>query len=103
MADYEVFQAAHGAAALELLKDLDVLPRVIVTDLMMPVMDGHHFITRLRADPRTAGIPIVVASAYLENTTRVKRSWLPGAIMTKPYFPSALLALVKSFDESRPA
>lgn len=60
-AGHEVMQASNGAEALELLED--VLPDVIVTDLMMPVMDGRELIARLRSDPATANIPILLVTA----------------------------------------
>ena len=60
-AGYEVVEAAHGAAALERAKQSP--PDLVVTDLMMPVMNGRELIERLRAEPETAGIPIVVVSA----------------------------------------
>ena len=55
-------EAHHGAAALERLTDAE-RPDLIVTDLMMPVMDGRELVARLRSDPDTAEIPIVVISS----------------------------------------
>ena len=56
-AGYEVTEAIHGAAALDALNG--ELPDLVVTDLMMPVMDGNELIEHLRADPRTAKLPIL--------------------------------------------
>ena len=50
--------ASNGAEALELLKT--VLPCVIITDLLMPKMDGNQLIERLKASAQTRNIPIVV-------------------------------------------
>lgn len=50
--------ASNGVEALEILKTL--LPDVIITDLQMPRMDGNQLIERLKAQARTASIPIVV-------------------------------------------
>lgn len=58
---FEVVEAHHGAAALERVKE--ELPDLIVTDLMMPVMNGRDLVERLRDDPATAGIPIIVISS----------------------------------------
>jgi len=41
-------------------------PDLIVTDLMMPVMDGAELIQRLRAEPVTAGVPVLVSSFHSE-------------------------------------
>ena len=58
---FEVVEAHHGAAALDRVKE--VVPDLVVTDLMMPVMNGRELVARLRADDATAGIPILVVSA----------------------------------------
>lgn len=60
-AGYDVVEAHHGAAALERAKES--LPDLVVTDLMMPVMNGRQLIERLRSNPETAAIPILVLSA----------------------------------------
>ena len=59
-AGYEVSEAEHGLAALTSI--LESAPDVVVTDMMMPVMDGVELIRWLRADPRTARIPIFCVS-----------------------------------------
>ena len=55
---FAVESATNGIDALEILHT--VLPDVIITDLVMPKMDGREFITRLKAHPETANIPIVL-------------------------------------------
>ena len=59
-AGHEVLDAADGAAALAIVRESP--PDLIVTDMMMPVMDGAELIRRLRADPATAGIPIMAST-----------------------------------------
>jgi CheY-like chemotaxis protein len=66
-AGYTVVEAPHGAAALERVKESR--PGLVVTDLMMPVMGGRELIERLRADPATAAIPIVVLSTSAGSLT----------------------------------
>ncbi len=58
---YSVVSAMHGAEALERLRERR--PVLIIVDLMMPVMDGHTFITAKNRDPTIAQIPILVATA----------------------------------------
>ena len=58
---FAVESATDGQEALELLQT--VLPDLIITDLIMPRMDGAEFITRLKAAPHTAKIPIVLLAA----------------------------------------
>jgi CheY-like chemotaxis protein/two-component sensor histidine kinase len=60
-ARHEVTDASDGAAALERVKN--ERPDLVVTDIMMPVMDGNQLIRSLRSDPETASIPILAVSA----------------------------------------
>ena len=54
-------EAPHGQAALEAIQGQR--PDVIVTDLMMPVMDGRELLENLKADPNTASIPVIMLTA----------------------------------------
>jgi CheY-like chemotaxis protein len=67
MAGYEVMQAANGEEGVATA--LGGRPDVVVMDLDMPVMGGLEAIGRLKADPRTKALPVVVlsASAVLEH------------------------------------
>jgi CheY-like chemotaxis protein len=86
-AGYEVVEAAHGAAALDRVKESR--PDMMVTDLMMPVMSGRELVERLRADPETASLPIIVVSA---NSSSVATA--ADAVLGKPFDPDALVAAV---------
>jgi circadian clock protein KaiC len=59
-AGHEVSDADDGAAALAIARESP--PDLIVTDMMMPIMDGAELIRHLRSDPATAGIPIVAST-----------------------------------------
>jgi len=85
-AGYEVIEAAHGVTALELVRS--ARPRLVITDGMMPRMGGLELIRRLRADERTAWIPIVLLSETVGAG--------PGAdaVITKPFVPGELIELV---------
>src|SRR5215510_9921138 len=52
--------ATNGREALDLIRTQGLRPQVIVTDLVMPVMTGGEFIDRLKADPSTAAIPVIL-------------------------------------------
>ena len=58
---FKVETATNGIAALELLEL--VRPDLIVTDLQMPKLSGYQLIDTLKADEKTAGIPILVLAA----------------------------------------
>ena len=85
---YTVIEAPNGAVALESTKESR--PDVIVTDLMMPVMAGADLIERLRADPATAEIPIVVVSATGSLATSA------DIVLRKPFEPEILVEAVGS-------
>ena len=59
-AGYQITEARHGLAGLKSVQSRR--PDLVITDVMMPMMDGLEFIERLRADPKTAAIPILVVS-----------------------------------------
>ena len=84
-AGHEVTDAGHGAAALPAVRDWP--PDLVVTDMMMPVMDGVELIRRLRSEPATAAIPILAASGdpHLAGAA--------DAIVPKPYDIHNLLAV----------
>lgn len=58
---YRVFEARNGAEALEVIAERN--PDLVVADLTMPEMDGFTLLERLKSNPQTANIPIVVVSA----------------------------------------
>ncbi|MGA8891196.1 MAG: response regulator [Anaeromyxobacteraceae bacterium] len=61
-AGYPVEQAGDGEAALR--RVAAEAPGVVLLDLKMPVLDGWGVVERMRKDPRTAPIPILILSAY---------------------------------------
>jgi len=90
-AGFEVVEAHHGANALERLRD--IRPDLVVTDLMMPVMDGRELIAALRSDPETASIPVIATSAQLANASHAA-----DAVVMKPFDPNKLLETARSLS-----
>lgn len=82
-AGHEVVEASHGGAAL--LSVYQSAPDLVITDIMMPVMGGLELIGRLRADPVTAAIPILVVSADTELAVAA------DAALSKPVWPHELV------------
>lgn len=66
-AGYQVAEARHGGAELDAVAATP--PDLVVTDMMMPVMGGAELISRLRADPRTATIPVMAVSGDPHRAT----------------------------------
>jgi CheY-like chemotaxis protein len=61
-AGYPVQQAANGELALQ--RVADEAPGIVLLDLKMPVLDGWGVMERMRGEPRSAAIPILILSAY---------------------------------------
>ncbi len=59
--DYEVFMATSGEQALAVLQE--VLPDLILLDVLMPGMGGHELCRELKRTPRTAGVPVIFVTA----------------------------------------
>lgn len=91
---YHVVPAVSGEQALHQLSESDV--DLVLLDIVMPGMDGHHVCRRIRQDPKTAYLPVVMitASGQHEKTTAL----LAGAddFVTKPFDQGELLARVAS-------
>jgi CheY-like chemotaxis protein len=100
-AGYEVVEAGHGQAALDLLRD-DDLPDVVTTDLMMPVMGGNELIHRLRTEPRTALIPILVISANAGAAEGLRAAEGADAVLGKPFVSTNLVKLVQYLNGAAP-
>jgi DNA-binding response OmpR family regulator len=67
---WNIETAPHGDAALELLREKQI--DLVITDLMMPRLDGYGLVETLRADPLLQNIPIIILSARSGTTTRVE-------------------------------
>jgi len=91
-AGYDVVEAHHGGVALERAKESP--PDIVVTDLMMPVMGGRELIDRLRSDPETTSIPILILSA--NGSLRIGDA---NAALSKPFDPAALLENVRTLSQ----
>ena len=63
---YAVTVAANGQEALDKLRSAAALPRLILLDLMMPVMDGWQFRAMQKTEPTLAHVPIVLLSADVD-------------------------------------
>ncbi len=68
--DFRVVAAPDGLTAWQLA--LDELPEVVVSDLMMPGLDGYELTRRLRHDARTAHIPVVLLTARAAHESRME-------------------------------
>ncbi len=100
---YQVSAASSGEEALRQVQAAP--PDLVLLDLMMPAMDGLEVCRRLRQDPATASLPIVMLTAKGDEVDRVLGLEI-GAddYVVKPFSPRELLARVRAvLRRSRPA
>ncbi|MEX3954130.1 response regulator [Paraburkholderia sp. EG287A] len=81
---FHAIKALNGAQALRCARA--ERPAIVVTDYMMPVMDGETLIRALARDPGLAGVPVVLSSAVAAAPGR-----LPVAAFLRKPFPAARL------------
>lgn len=93
-AGYNVKEAYDGVECLE--KVQEEIPDAIVLDVMMPRLDGYETVKRLKADPKTARIPVVIVTALNDVSNQVK-AIESGAddFLSKPIEDKLLIAKVK--------
>jgi two-component system, OmpR family, alkaline phosphatase synthesis response regulator PhoP len=91
---YEVFSAYSGNEALNLAKQ--IVPDLIILDLMMPNVDGYQVCEELRKDAKTMNTPIMILSAKSQLVDKFK-SINVGAddYMVKPFDPEELVKRVR--------
>ena len=77
-------------------------PDLIVLDLMLPGQNGYAVLQELRAEPRTANVPVVILSAKTQPNDKHTAATLGAdAYLTKPYSRSDLVAVVGSLLDKR--
>lgn len=92
---FEVFNANNGIKALEFLKTNTV--DLIVTDMMMPVMDGRELVMQLKKDPALRDIPtIMLTSRSLEKEIIDAFSLGVDDYVKKPFSPQELVARIRT-------
>lgn len=98
---YEVGVAYDGEEGLEAVAKEK--PDLIVLDVMMPVMNGHEACAKLKANPETAKIPVILLTAVADRVTTstyTHRDMLESDAedyMPKPVEPQELLKLIKNW------
>lgn len=97
---YTILEAANGKQGFE--KALVALPDLIVTDVMMPEMNGIDLCRKTRTDPRTSHIPVILLTARTAEEQKLE-GFESGAndYITKPFNFEILLARIKNVLEQR--
>jgi len=92
---YDVAMAANGEEGLE--KARQVKPTIILLDIMMPKMNGLQVLDKLKADPDTKGIPVIMLT-NLAGEKDAENALLKGAvkyIVKSEYEPKRVVEMVK--------
>jgi two-component system cell cycle response regulator DivK len=93
---YEMIEAVTGEEGVSAATS--ARPDLILMDIQLPVMDGYEATRRLKADPATKSIPIIVVTSYALSGDETKaREAGCDAYVTKPYSPRQLLGKVREF------
>ena len=91
---YDVHTAEDGVDALAKVKDVD--PKVVTLDIMMPRMDGWETAARLRDDPDTAHVKVILLSARAQEADKRRGEGIGvDHYLTKPFDPDDLINAVR--------
>lgn len=87
--DYHVLTAEHGKAGLN--RAFESMPDIIISDVMMPVMDGFAFLQALKSDLRTSHIPVILLTARADAESKLEGlEHGAEAYLTKPFMKEEL-------------
>jgi two-component system cell cycle response regulator DivK len=93
---YELIEAADGEVGTALA--FQKMPDLILMDVQMPKVSGLEATRKLRADPKTANIPIIAVTSFaLSGDDRKAKEAGANAYLAKPYSPRKLLSLIREF------
>ena len=91
---YRLLEAVDAESGLKAAQDQ--LPNLILMDVQLPKMSGLDATRQLRADPRTAAVPIVVITSYaLSGDAEKAKAAGATAYLAKPFSPRDLLAKIR--------
>ena len=97
---YEVLTAGDGIEALDILRNHEV--NIIISDWMMPRMDGAEFCRRVRSNPLTSHIPFVMLTAKTDDDSKVEGMDVGADIyIEKPFSVQYLEACIRNMLEMR--
>lgn len=91
---FEVATASNGRQLEHLLAAR--VPDLVLLDVMMPGLDGYQLFERLRTDPQTCQIPVIIMTAHAEDIYARISHDLGAVHLTKPFHPLEMAELVKS-------
>jgi DNA-binding response OmpR family regulator len=99
---YDVIGAAGGREGLDMIRE--VLPDLVLLDLMMPDIEGWEVYQQMRADDATKHIPVIIITAKAQNIDKVLGLHIAKVndYISKPFSPQDLVTSVEKVFESIP-
>jgi signal transduction histidine kinase/ligand-binding sensor domain-containing protein/DNA-binding response OmpR family regulator len=98
--DYKIMEAANGMEGIKISQE--IIPNLIVTDLMMPEMDGYQFCEEIRRDEKTSHIPVIMLTAKAGLDPKIEGLEVGiDAYLTKPFHVRELQIRVKTLIQQR--
>lgn len=94
LSDFDVLTASNGAEALQILQRQR--PDCIISDVMMPELDGYGLLEAIRTHDRWSTIPVILITAYDRPYARAStQDILPDAILSKPFDVDQLITVIR--------
>ncbi|OKS85400.1 hypothetical protein RG47T_0846 [Mucilaginibacter polytrichastri] len=100
IADYIVYEAHNGESGLKMV--IELMPDIVISDVMMPGMSGIELCTRIKEDPNLCHIPIILLTAI--TSPEIKLKGIEGGAddyISKPFEKEILIARVKGILKTR--
>jgi signal transduction histidine kinase/DNA-binding response OmpR family regulator len=98
--EFTVFAAGNGSEAME--RAIQVIPNIIVSDLMMPKMNGMQLTAKIKTDERTSHIPVILLTARSDQASRLEGlKFGADDYLTKPFLTDELLVRIRNLINQR--
>ncbi len=93
--DFQVLSAENGKEAIKVLKEHRELPNLIISDILMPEMNGYEFFTAISKNPKWKNIPFLFLTGYSPIEEELKsEKIIEDDILIKPYKEDELLQII---------